>query len=287
MSHKDLENAFSKYGTVTEAVVVEKYGFVHMTNREDARIAISRLNKMNLNGCIIEVMMSTGENRRVGGRDAGRRDDRRDSYYDEYYDRRDSYSRRPPPPDPYYRDRCDDPYSRRPPLRHPYDEYYRGPPPARADDRYRAPRDSYPYDRPASFERDVLSRDNPRGRYPLSPRRESDRYDDAGYSRRDVYPPSRSEYSEDLYNRRSDRGYDRRPPARQDNFADDSYAQHSRPGPSSRLYTPMNTSSSASEYPGEKRPVPGLMSSSGYDYHSGEPAPKRTYGGASDLIGYY
>ena len=227
VTSRDLEDAFSKYGTVTEAVVVEKYGFVHMTSRDDAKIAINRLNRTDINGCSIDVQFSTGENRRGGGGagpggPGGRRGEpdrrggrgSRDPYYDDYYypppRRGDPYDRRPPPPDPYYRGRGFDPredmYARRPPRSDPYYDYYPPPPRDPRDPYGYPPRDPYGYDR--EYERDLPPRrefrDEPaasRSRYPPPPpvrREQTDPYDDhygrsSAASGSDPYAP-RAEY---------------------------------------------------------------------------------------------
>ncbi|XP_075254374.1 uncharacterized protein LOC142345848 [Convolutriloba macropyga] len=290
VTNNDLESAFSKYGSVTEAVVVEKYGFVHMSCRDEAKIAIGRLHKTNINGCLIDVALSTGENRRGGGdrggrdryggggggRDYGgrydRRDDRgrRDSYYDDYRGGGGGYDRRGPPPrDNYYRDRYD---SRD-------DRYGRGPPPPpRGRDPYYDPRDSY-YAPPSG--RDPYGYPPPRDSY-------AD-YDRGAPPRRDDYPPP-APMSSDPYSRRDDYGpsrsddsYGRRPPPKQENFAEDTYSSMSRAGGSGSLYNSLTASSSSvGEYPGEKRPMPpGSGGGSGYP-----PPAKRSYGG-QDLLGSY
>ena len=311
MTNQDLSDAFSKYGTVTEATVVERYGFVHMDNRKDADIAIGRLNKSSLNGCLIDVQISTGGSRRGGGggggRDGGRsdggdrfgqrggdrgggRDRRPDPYYDDYYDRRGGpYDRRPPPPpDHYYRDSRDryggrdDYYDRRAP---PRDSYYdRGPPPRDDPYRYPPPRDSYAYDRPSGFDRSEY-RDDPRdsARFPPPPmRREIDQRDDP-YSRRESYASApRSDFAQDdIYRRPMSEAADRRAMMKTESY-DDSYSATARSSGmgSSSMYPPP---SAASEYPGDKRPSP----SHGYQSYGGSvPPAKRPYGGGADLDSY-
>ena len=319
VTSRDLEDAFAKYGTVTEAVVVEKYGFVHMNSRDDARIAISRLNRTEINGCSIDVQFSTGENRRGGGAPAGpggrrgepdRRGGRgsRDPYYDDYYypppRRGDPFERRPPPPDPYYRGRGgfdprDDMYARRPPRGDPYYDYY---PPPRGDPRdpygY-PPRDVYGYDR--EFERDLPPRrefrDDPaasRSRYPPPPpvrREQADPYDDH-YGRTSAVGGSdaygvRGEYGGgspgDPYGKRGADPYASGAASRRSagGMKAENFAEDSYSAVSRSA--PGGSSglytSMSSEYPGEKRPMP----SSSY----GGPPPKRgTYSGAQGGSAY-
>jgi len=281
VTNTDLQTAFEKYGTVSEAVVVEKFGFVHMNNRDDAKIAIGRLHKTTINGCCIDVSFSTGENRRrEGNRDRGgdrygdrggygrdRRDygprDRRDPYYDDY-DRRG-----PPPRD--YRDRYDprdDRYGRGPP-----------PPPPRGRDPYYDPRDPYGYPpprgdpygypppRPSYADYDRGAPPRPVERYALPPVSAGD-----PYARRDDYPPPRA----------GDPYEDRRPPVKQENFAEDSYA---RPSGSSSLFSSLSSAAPASslgDYPGEKRPMPPSSATVG-----GYPPAKRAAYGGQDLLGSY
>lgn len=53
--NEDLQQLFSKYGTVTECDVINKYGFVHMSSPEEADKAIQSLNNYNLMGSNISV----------------------------------------------------------------------------------------------------------------------------------------------------------------------------------------------------------------------------------------
>ena len=326
VTNNDLENAFSKYGDVSEAVVVDKYGFVHMSNRDDAKIAIGRLHKTSLNGCLVDVCMSTGENRRGGGdsrggggrggggrdfsggrRGSDRRDDRggggrRDPYYDDYYGPPRGgydYGRRPPPPDPYYRDRYDsrdDGYGRRPPPPPPprgrdpyYNDPYYGPP--RGGDSYGYPpaRDSYA-DYGPSYDRGAP----PPRRDEGGPR--GSRYPPPPMGREtapDPYPPRRDEYAAPP---RSDYG------AAPRSDYPDTYArgrqipQHenfaedsygsSRAGGSGGLY---NTLSSGMA-PSGLSEYPGEkrpVASESYGYSSGGPPPaKRSAYGTADLGSY-
>ncbi|XP_035216016.1 RNA-binding protein lark-like isoform X2 [Stegodyphus dumicola] len=51
----DLRALFSKYGSVTECDVINKYGFVHMATPEQAQEAVKNLNNYNLMGSSISV----------------------------------------------------------------------------------------------------------------------------------------------------------------------------------------------------------------------------------------
>ncbi|CAG2180628.1 unnamed protein product, partial [Oppiella nova] len=58
---KDLEDLFRTYGQVTQVDLVGKYGFVHMTKREEADEAIKKLNNYNFMGSQLTVQISTSK----------------------------------------------------------------------------------------------------------------------------------------------------------------------------------------------------------------------------------
>jgi len=197
----DLRQLFAKYGKVDECDIVKNFGFVHMSDEDESKVAIEALNGSEFQGVKITVEASHSKVRPkpgMGGKGKCYRCGKSGHWSKEcprnsnerQYDSRgpppsgppsyayDSHAyRRPPPPPPgrsYYNDypdymcsrRYDDPPSRRGP-----------PPPPRGYDRDYYDRDYYDrYDRRA-----------PRG-YP------PDSYSSYSYSymdRRSPPPPSR------------------------------------------------------------------------------------------------
>ncbi|KAG7173025.1 RNA-binding protein lark-like isoform X2 [Homarus americanus] len=59
-SGSDIRKLFEAHGTVVEADVVRNYGFVHMENEEEGRVAIEALNGCSLHGKPMVVKASTG-----------------------------------------------------------------------------------------------------------------------------------------------------------------------------------------------------------------------------------
>lgn len=55
----DLENLFKGYGEVTDCSVLKNYGFVHMADLDEAKAAITGLDKHELKGNAINVELST------------------------------------------------------------------------------------------------------------------------------------------------------------------------------------------------------------------------------------
>uniref|UniRef100_A0A131XQY3 Putative grp-3 497 glycine rich family n=1 Tax=Hyalomma excavatum TaxID=257692 RepID=A0A131XQY3_9ACAR len=58
---EELSELFSKYGTVTECDVINKYGFVHMATEEQAEEALKNLNNYNFMGSTLSVERSTSK----------------------------------------------------------------------------------------------------------------------------------------------------------------------------------------------------------------------------------
>ncbi|OTF81143.1 RNA binding motif-containing protein [Euroglyphus maynei] len=52
-----LKELFSTYGQVTHCDIVGKYGFVHMKDKEEARVAMEKLNNHSFNGSTISVQV--------------------------------------------------------------------------------------------------------------------------------------------------------------------------------------------------------------------------------------
>ncbi|XP_028808875.1 RNA-binding protein 4.1 isoform X3 [Denticeps clupeoides] len=59
----ELRSLFSQYGKISECDIVKNYGFVHMTEKEEAEEAIRNLNQHVLNGLPMNVEMSKGKPR--------------------------------------------------------------------------------------------------------------------------------------------------------------------------------------------------------------------------------
>ncbi|XP_046351322.1 RNA-binding protein lark-like [Haliotis cracherodii] len=204
---QDLRPLFEKYGHVSECDVLRNYGFVHMSDDNEAQVAITELDGYSIHGHRMRVERSTGKRGEGGGKDRARgggrgrgrggigRGSGRGSPRGGGGGIRDSYGSRYPPPHPY--DRYD-PY-----YRYPYperDPYYRPPPPS---DRYPPrmpppppPGDRYPpRDRLPAGERPLPPPDrraaypDPRDRMLPPPR---DRYG---------YPEERSPYERSPYER--------------------------------------------------------------------------------------
>jgi len=203
VSSDNLQKLFAEFGEVTECDILARFGFVHMSNEEEAKAAIAALNHTEFEGGMMNVEIAKSTDRKGGGGDRkdgggrgggrGRGDrggrgggrggyDRNGGGYDRprggggFRDRYDPYGA---PPrrgrDPY----DSDPYARDPYARDPYarsaDPYARDPYAAR--DPY--PRDSYardPYARDP-YARDPYARD-PYARDPYA-RERRDPYDRA------------------------------------------------------------------------------------------------------------
>ncbi|XP_060081684.1 RNA-binding protein 4.1-like isoform X2 [Ylistrum balloti] len=213
----DIRVLFEKYGSVSECDVLKNYGFVHMANEQEARMAITELDGTTVKGNRIRVELSTGTSkggrggfggergrgRGRGGGSGGPMRGRGGGGRGRGSDRYSSDSRPLPPPeyDPYYRrpapyDYYDRPYAdrprsddRRPPpppedryLRDRYHPYDRRPPPPDPYDR--------PYERPRAPPADPYRRPPPdyysRPRYAPEERAEA--------------PPSLPPRSSDYYN---------------------------------------------------------------------------------------
>ncbi|KAL3249316.1 hypothetical protein MRX96_056078 [Rhipicephalus microplus] len=58
---EELSELFSKYGTVAERDVINKYGFVHMSTEEEAKEALKNLNNYNFMGSTLSVERSTSK----------------------------------------------------------------------------------------------------------------------------------------------------------------------------------------------------------------------------------
>lgn len=161
---------FEKYGEVVECDVLKNFGFVHMTDKNDANEAIAQLDGYNVDGKNIRVELSTGKKGGGGGgkfdkkgmrggrdrpygpprggRDFGGRDypypplpplpyDRFDPYYRYYMDREAYYARA----GAYDRERY-------PPIPDPRDRLL-PPPRSYLEDRLPPPADPYMRDREA------------------------------------------------------------------------------------------------------------------------------------------
>ncbi|XP_033736313.1 RNA-binding protein 4.1-like isoform X2 [Pecten maximus] len=223
----DIRVLFEKYGKVSECDVLKNYGFVHMINEQEARMAITELDGTTVKGNRIRVELSTGtskggrggfggERGRGRGRGGGGPMRGRGGSRGRGSDRYSGDSRPPPPPeyDLYYRrpspyDYYDRPYGaeraraddRRPPpppedryLRDRYPPYDRRPPPPDPYDR--------PYERPRAPPADPYRRPPPdyysRPRYP----QDDPYYPEARYApeERAEAPPSLPPRSNDYYN---------------------------------------------------------------------------------------
>jgi len=149
----DLQSLFEKYGAVEECDIIKNYGFVHMSNEEEAKVAIDALNNVEFQGSNISVEASHSKVRPrpgMGGKGQCYRCGRPGHWSKECPKgpsrppgmrgdnfRGDFPPPMPPPPPPFYRDRMmsrfggdrmrpyPDPYERRPP-----------PPPPMRDDFY-------------------------------------------------------------------------------------------------------------------------------------------------------
>lgn len=58
---EELQELFSKYGSVTECDVINKYGFVHMGTEAEAEEALKNLNNYNFMGSTLSVERSTSK----------------------------------------------------------------------------------------------------------------------------------------------------------------------------------------------------------------------------------
>ncbi|KAL2094739.1 hypothetical protein ACEWY4_009458 [Coilia grayii] len=56
---EELRELFEKYGTVVDCDIISNYGFVHMSEEEDAKKAVAELNKHRLNGFNMTVQFAT------------------------------------------------------------------------------------------------------------------------------------------------------------------------------------------------------------------------------------
>ncbi|RWS30094.1 RNA-binding protein 4B-like isoform X2 [Leptotrombidium deliense] len=197
----ELRALFEKYGKVEECDVVKNFGFVHMGNEDESKIAIESLNGSEFMGVKITVEASHSKVRPkpgMGGKGQCYRCGKSGHWSKECprnsYDRFGYDSRAPPPmPPPVgYPDRYGSRYG---PVRYPVDRGYdrgygggrpypdpydrRPIPPPRDDYYYRRPYDDYAYSR----------------RSPPRSDRYADRgyYDDRSYSSYSPAPPSRRE----------------------------------------------------------------------------------------------
>uniref|UniRef100_T1JGS7 RRM domain-containing protein n=1 Tax=Strigamia maritima TaxID=126957 RepID=T1JGS7_STRMM len=110
-SPADLQELFSKFGSVKECDIIKNYAFVHMTSEEEAQAAIQGLNNYIFLGSRISVEQSTSTVRAkgVGYRDRGRGGmmgtyNWMNRYTCDYYQPFPPYPP-PPPPPPVFRDR--------------------------------------------------------------------------------------------------------------------------------------------------------------------------------------
>ncbi|XP_063059222.1 RNA-binding protein lark [Engraulis encrasicolus] len=56
---EELREVFEKYGTVVDCDIISNYGFVHMSEEEEAKKAVAELNKHRLNGFNMTVQFAT------------------------------------------------------------------------------------------------------------------------------------------------------------------------------------------------------------------------------------
>lgn len=66
-SKSSLRELFEKYGTVSECEIIRNYGFVHMSNEEEAKRACASLNNHQLDGKAIHTEFSTSKLRKAPG----------------------------------------------------------------------------------------------------------------------------------------------------------------------------------------------------------------------------
>lgn len=246
----DLRKKFEEHGEVEECDILNRYGFVHMKDDDEAKEAIKNLNDTMFDGHKIAVELSTGKSRGGGrggggrggdrgrgrgrgdrGRDGGRPPRGRGDRFDPY-SRDDRMPMRRPPfddyPHPYDRERMmrHDPYERDPYARDPYD---RMPPRDPYSDRLPPPRDPYERERferipprDPYLERDLPPRDpymSSRDPYGDRPVRDPYAYDRAPSARDPYARPPPEYYGQDRP--RSPDGYDERVPGRRPGGFDD------------------------------------------------------------------
>ena len=58
-TEEELREYFEKYGAVIDCDIISNYGFVHMSEEEDAKKAVAELNKKKLHGFSMTVQFAT------------------------------------------------------------------------------------------------------------------------------------------------------------------------------------------------------------------------------------